>query len=442
MGNLTSLPFDRILPFNPKHSTRMYIDLNSCFATIEQQCNVFLRGKAVAVGAYETPGGCIIAPSIEAKAVGIKTGMRVKDGKLIDPRLVVVASDPDKYRAAHQRIKKLLLDYTDNIVPMSIDEFVLDLEGCPAFSKGMVQVAREIKQRILNEVGDWIRVNIGIAPNRFLAKTAAGLHKPDGLDEINVNNFMDIYSTLQLTDLCGIQKKYAVRLHQFGIYNVVDFFKADPLKLKHAFHSINGFDWYLRLKGWEVDDVVYPRRSFGNSFALGMNLSTPEKWAPILMKLVDKTAWRMRKQGFQSRGIFIGLSFKSGNHWHKGITTNKLYFYTQDIYKDMYRLLCHCPYREPVQILAESVFNLEKVQSAQLELFDDLNKKVDVIKAVDKIKAVYGQFAITPGTMMGTENIMPERVSFGGVKELLEYMNDDEIEDTDNFRDDIYPIVD
>jgi hypothetical protein len=74
-----------------------------------------------------------------------------------------------------------------------------------------------------------------------------------------------------------------------------------------------------------------------------------------------------------------------------------------------------------------------------LELFDVLNKKVAVIKAVDKIKAVYGQFAITPGTMMGTESIMPDRVSFGGVKELLEYMNDDEIEDIDNFRDDVYP---
>lgn len=436
--NLTSLPFDRILPFNPKHSTRMHIDLNSCFASVEQQANPYLRGKPVGVGAYEGPSGCIIAPSREAKAIGVKTGMRVKDGKMIAPNLIVIGSDPAKYRTIHLRIKRLLLEYTDSVDPKSIDEFVIDLEGYPSFKKGMWNVAREIKRRILDEIGDFLTVNVGISPNRFLAKTAAGLHKPDGLDEINKENYLEIYQQLKLTDLCGIDKRYAARLSQQGIYTVMDFYNASPHQLKTAFHSIVGFDWYCRLRGWEVDDVVFPRKSFGNSYALPMNLSTPEELAPILMKLVDKTGWRMRKQGYKAWGIHLSLDFRSGNFWHKGYKTGKLLYDSNDIFKELYRLLYYCPYREPVRILAECVFDLVKDEHPQLELFSDFIKKEKVVTAVDKIKERYGSYSLISGKMLGTEDIMPDRVSFGGVKELLDYMTEDDIDDINTFEDDIY----
>jgi DNA polymerase-4 len=427
------------MEFNPKHSTRMHIDLNSCFASVEQQANPFLRGKPMGVGAYETPNGCIIAPSREAKQLGIKTGMRVMDGKLISPNLVIIQSDPAKYRTIHLRLKRLLLEYTDHIEPKSIDEFVLDLEGTPSFKKGMLNVAKEIKKRILDEIGDFLTVNVGVAPNRFLAKTAAGLRKPDGLDEINISNYLQIYSKLGLTDLCGIEKKYAARLSQFGIFTVLDFYNADAKTLKYAFRSKIGYDWYLRLRGWEIDDVTFPRRSFGNSFALGTNLATPEQLAPILMKLVDKTGWRMRKQGYKANGIHLSLSFRSGNFWHRGMKLGKTLFDSRDIYKELFKMLHYCPYREPVRILAESVFDLEAIENAQLELFDDVDKKAKVVEAIDSVKEKYGSFSIMPGIMLGTEDIMPDRVSFGGVSELLEYTTEDNIDDISNFSDDIYP---
>src|SRR3990170_4541918 len=101
------------LPFNPKPSTLMHIDLNSCFATIEQQANPKLRGKPIAVAAYTTPSGCILAPSIEAKQRGVKTGMRVKDGKMLCPELIVLSPDPWKYRNVHMKLRKLLSAYTE-----------------------------------------------------------------------------------------------------------------------------------------------------------------------------------------------------------------------------------------------------------------------------------------------------------------------------------------
>src|SRR5476651_1297305 len=120
------------LPFNPKPSTIMWIDLNSCFATIEQQANPKLRGKPVAVAAYNSPAGCIVAPSVEAKRLGIKTGMRVKDGMMLCKDLIVLSPDPMKYRNVHLGLKKIFSDYTDKLTPKSIDEFVLNLEGYPA----------------------------------------------------------------------------------------------------------------------------------------------------------------------------------------------------------------------------------------------------------------------------------------------------------------------
>ena len=114
------------LPFNPKPSTIMHIDLNSCFATIEQQANPLLRNRPIAVAAYITGNGCILAPSIEAKKLGIKVGMRVREAKLLCPSLQILAPDPWKYRNIHTRLRDLISTYTADFTPKSIDEFVLN----------------------------------------------------------------------------------------------------------------------------------------------------------------------------------------------------------------------------------------------------------------------------------------------------------------------------
>ena len=139
------------MEFNSNPSCIMHIDLNSCFATIEQQANPFLRGKPVAVAAFTSPGGCILAASIEAKRIGIKTGMRVKDGRAIYSKLVVLPPDPWKYRNVHLKLRKLISDYTNDFSPKSIDEFVLNLKDYPALKDCSIKlVAQDIKRRIKN----------------------------------------------------------------------------------------------------------------------------------------------------------------------------------------------------------------------------------------------------------------------------------------------------
>jgi DNA polymerase-4 len=403
------------LPFNSKPSTIMHIDLNSCFATIEQQANPLLRGRPIAVAAYDSPKGCILAPSVEAKKLGVKVGMRVQEGRLLCPSLQILTPDPNKYRTVHHQLKKLLSQYSTQVVAKSVDEFVVHLEGFPALNQGIINVGREIKLRIKQEIGDWLTVSIGVAPNRFLAKTASNLKKPDGLEEINYQNYSEVYTNLSLTDLCGIDKNLAVRLNLVGIHTVSGFFAAPLSLLKSAFRSVCAYYWYLRLRGWEIDDVNFGRKSFGHMYSLPKPLVTPQQLSPILSKLVQKTCYRLRQNGYRTRGVHLGILYRDHNFWHQGVSTKEDLFATSDIYRLAYKLLCRSPYRLPVANLSVSCFNLVKNAALQDDLFNSVSRKASLTRAIDDINTTYGSFVITPALMLGTTDLVLDRIGFGNV---------------------------
>jgi DNA polymerase-4 len=414
------------MEFNSSPSYIMHIDLNSCFATIEQQANPFLRGKPVVVAAFNSPGGCILASSIEAKRLGIKTGMRVGDGRTICPQLVVLASDPWKYRDVHLKLRKLVSDYTNDFSPKSIDEFVLNLKDHIALEDSpMKVVAQEIKRRIKSEIGEWLTVSIGIAPNRYLAKIAAGLRKPDGLDEINKDNFLDIYSKLKLTDLTGIKQANAARLNGMGIYSVLDFYRAPVWRLRAAFHSITGLYWHSRLSGYEVDDIEFGRRSYGNSVALGKNLSKIEDLSPILARLTEKMCSRVRRDGYVASGIHLALVYKNGSWWHKGRRLSQPYFDSRDLYRAVARLLIEAlptgRQATPVLNIAVSCFGLTKSKTLQLDLFRNEIIRRNLVKAEDLINERWGNFTIGSARSFDGAKVVKDRIAFGGVKELEEF---------------------
>ncbi|MFC1624874.1 hypothetical protein ACFL15_00700 [Patescibacteria group bacterium] len=414
--NITSLEF------NPSFGFIMHLDINSCFATIEQQANPFLRGKPLVVAAYDSPGGCVIAPSIEAKKIGIRVGMRVKDVKQICPQVKVLTPDPWKYRNVHLKLREILLSYSNNLVPKSIDEFVLNLEGYPCLNKkGIFEVASEIKNRIRKEIGEWMSVSIGISTNRFLAKLASSLHKPDGLDQIKKDNFLKIYSKLGLTDLNGIKLRNSLRLNMNGIFSVLDFYNASLLDLKAAFKSINGYYWYLRLRGWEIDDFETQRRSYGNSYALPKPFSTVDELSPILSKLVEKMSFRLRKAGYKTQGVHLAIYYKDRSFWHQGVKTSKLLFNTKDIYKEIFTLLKLSSLGKPVREIFVSCFNLKKQSSSQLDLFENVLKNEKLTNCLDEINNRWGEFVVSSARLLNTKSYVPDRIAFGGVKELEEF---------------------
>lgn len=388
------------MDFNPQPSTIMHIDLNSCFATIEQQANPLLRGKSVAVAAFDSPNGCILAASVEAKRLGIKTGMRVKEGKEINPNLIVLTPDPWKYRCVHLRLKKLLLEYSPEVYPKSIDEFVLK----PYVVCSMQNVACQIKKRIKQEIGEWITVSIGISTNRYLAKIASNLKKPDGLEEINKDNFLTVYSKLKLTDLTGIKEANAVRLNAMGIYTVLDFYNS-----RHDFY------WYQRLRGFEVDSFSSRRGSYGNSVAIGKSVTSFEEVGPILCHLVEKMAKRLRSAGYKAYGVHLALFYKNGSFWHKGESFKTPLFSSQDFFARAASLVKETSCSFPVGNIAVSAFNLVKTNSLQLEIFEDVEKKNSLTNALDEINERWGDFVVKPAVILKSKQEILDRIAFGSV---------------------------
>ncbi len=406
--------------FNPGPVNVMHIDLNSCFATIEQQANPLLRGKPVAVGAYTSPNGCILAASVEAKRLGIKTGMRVRDGVNLCPKLIVLPPDPEKYRFINHRLQALLRQYSAYLSVESIDEIVLKIADR---RKEIVDIAKEIKYRIKNEIGEWLTVSIGIAPNRYLAKVASELHKPDGLDSITRENIEEVLATLSLTDLCGIKEGNSRRLRCAGISSAIAFYKATPQVLVQAFHSKVGWQWWQRLHGYE-DGVMYkefedegtPQKTFGQSFALGkFRMSRdPQVWK-ILTQLVVKMTRRLRSDGFTACGISVSCLFADYSYWNKNKTVQEPIYSDRDVLPITRILLQEAP-QKAIKIIAVTSFALSRAGTGQLPLWDTGQKKRAMVDALDSISNRWGEFTVVPGSMLGMEQKVLDRIAFGRVR--------------------------
>lgn len=409
------------LPINNAEPLIMHIDLNSCYAIIEQQANRLIRNKPVGVAAYTTPRGFIIASSYEAKRQGIKL-MRIMDAKQIDPSIIILPPDPEKYFDAHHRFKRVLERYTDLVTPKSIDEFIVDFQGSSVVREGrsMVDVGYQIKEEIKEALGEYVTVNIGIAPNRFLAKLAAGMDKPDGLTVIRGEEVYNIYGQLDLMDLPGINYRYKARLNLAHIFTAIDFLEAPIHKLKgEVFKSIVGYYWYLRLRGHEIDAQKFPIRSFGNDFAIREWTYDREQIERYVMKLSEKTGRRLRHHDYQAHGVYLGLSFQDGSWWGKGKKSKAPIYSTQEIYVNLMRLFHLVVFPAKCTHVNIAVFNVEPASPVQLGLFDGtrLDTK-SLARAADAINDRYGEFTITPATMANMQHIIIKRVPFGSVRDI------------------------
>jgi DNA polymerase-4 len=381
------------------------------------------RNKPVAVAAYDSPRGMVIAASYEAKAKGIKLGVNVGEARVIDPNVIVLMPDPKKYRYAHSLFKEALSPYTDLIKAKSIDEFVIDFKNSPSFRQGrdLIDVGYEIKHRVKDYVGSYVTVNVGIGTNRFWAKTAAGLNKPDGLNTMDHQNAMDIYRKLELTDLTGINYRYEARLNRVGIRTSLQFLDASQDKLKkQVFHSIVGNQWYARLRGYEVDNVDWGRKSIGHTYTIGRKTADREELAQLLMKLCYKVGRRMRKQGFCARGIHLSLAFRNRQWWGKSHDTHAIMYSNQDIFFHAHQLMAQIIIPDLATNIAVSVYGLELIEPEQLSIFGGtrLDQKA-LTGAEDDINNRYGEFTVMPAIMAGMEDLILERIAFGSVKDYL-----------------------
>lgn len=410
------------IPINPAEPLTMHVDLNSAFATSEQQANPLLRGRPVGVTANMSEGGCIISPSIEAKALGVKVGFRVKDAKRLVPNIVIITPDPDKYYHVHRCFRDIFRSYSPHVEPLSIDEAVIKFDGTLGIhKKSLEEIGLEIKQRMRDEIGEWISCNVGIGTNYFLAKLAASLHKPDGLDIITHENLRDVYSQVTLKDLTGINVGNSFRLEFAGIYTPLQFLDAPIWKLwKEVFQSINGYHWYYRIRGYEVDNLSFKRKTYGQTYALHHFTDDTKELSKLMMKLCEKMGRRLRRSGQYACGIHVWTGYRGFPGWHEGKKYKTVLYATQDLHAKAMHLLSHRPRGLKVTHIGVTCYDLHILEPQPPQLFETEDmKKIRIAKALDAVNDRYGEYTSHSATMHGLDDQIIKRVPFHATADTL-----------------------
>jgi DNA polymerase-4 len=387
----------------------LLVDMNSFFASVEQQANPFLRGKPMGVAVSPHPSSCLIATSKEAKAKGIKNGISVYKAQKIYPKIIVVESEPEKYREVSRAANRIFSDYSDLVEPYSIDESFLDLHNSKL---NPLEVGALIKKRIRQEVGEWLTCSVGIGENKFLAKLASDMEKPDGLTVIWREQLAEIYKQKKLSDLWGINRGWTKRLAKLNITNPGQLLNYPVQNLISMFGK-PGFEIWERVNGLEYDEVSNtenPPKSFGHSWVLNFRTTKKEKLKIVILRLAEKAARRMRREGFIAHGIYLSVLLVDGSYLHK---SHKLKFFVEtglELYHEALKMWKFWDFHAEAQHIAVG-FTYLSPKVSQLQLFP--NKVETLTPVLDRINDKYGEFAIRSGLLTETADFAPDAIAFG-----------------------------
>lgn len=286
----------------------MFLDLNSFFASCEQEDYPDLRGEPVIVVPCDSDYTCAIAASYEAKAYGVKTGTKVHEAKrIIGKRLRIVPARHKLYRQYHDRVIEEVVKYTPIRKIWSIDEFDSRLMERHRSREGAMALSEQIKKGLHNNVGRCIRASIGFAPNSYLGKIATDLQKPDGLVILEGKDLPHAISHLELRDLCGIGANMEKRLFKAGVRSVMDLWNCSPKQARQIWHSVGGERFWYNLHGVAIPETETERNCIGHSRVLDTNLRDHDSAFQIMRRLTSKAVQRMRREGFMTRHLSLSV---------------------------------------------------------------------------------------------------------------------------------------
>jgi len=382
----------------------MHLDLNAFFASVEQQANPDLQGKAIAVvgGGGRT---VITTSSYEARAKGVKTGMAKWEALRACPELIIVVGDNRKYTYTSSRIMAMMHDYTPLVEVFSIDEAWLDVTHSLSIFGTPERIAYLLKARILESFG--LRCSIGIAPNKLLAKLASDMKKPDGLTVIKPEDVTRVLEGLPIQELCGVGKKMQRHLNMMSIYTCGELGRCDVARLTRKFGILGGV--YKNMGMGRDDSHVVPMeesdevKSVGHSMTLRRDVSDRADILKYLLQLSEMVGRRARRYEVSGKTIHLHIRFAD---FYSGVgkqTTISSYInLSEDIYKTAVSILDTLELPQPIRQLGVRLTNL-KYAAEQLSLFREVQKKSDAIKAMDSINDRFGEFRVTFGSLLATE---------------------------------------
>lgn len=383
--------------------TIMLVDMNAFFASVEQACNPFLRGKPLLVGGAPGTRSVVAAASYEARPYGIHSGMSIKEALELCPEAIAIGGDAKKYKHASDQIARIFMDYTDHVERYSIDECFIDITATQDMFGGAVNVAKEMKRRIYSEVG--LKCSAGIGPNRMLAKLASGMQKPDGLTEIKREDVKALLENLPVAKLHGVGRRLEYRLERLGIKTAGELGKVPIHILKREFGVVCGNTLHNMGNGIDPTPVTPDHsqpdiKSVGHSYTLSRNTHDPKILAKQLLRLSEMVGRRLRAQGYAGRTVTVGVRYSD---MHGGCQQKALSEYIDDgyvIYQAALPILHKWMQdKRAIRLIGVSISNLAK-GIHQMNIFTDPHAR-DLLKTLDAINDKYGESTIKRASLIG-----------------------------------------
>ena len=417
----------------------LFVDMNSYFASVEQNDRPELRGRPIAIVPMMADTTCCIAASYEAKAVGVKTGTMVGDAKRMCPGLVLVEARHEIYVKYHHRIVEAVESCLPVTAVLSIDEMACRLMGRERPLLAAMELGRRVKARIQEQVGPMMRSSVGLATNRYLAKVASDMEKPDGMVALPLDILPEALRQLTLRDLPGIGARTEKRLNEKGIHTMQELLALDCEQAGQLWGSVWGERLWHWLQGEDFDMAETEHmKSLSHQHVLAPEMRTPEKAWAVAHKLLHKAAMRLRAADLWagSIGLAIGFAVPRGEKtpvsrfgvptrgWKGELRLGEC----QDnptLIAALRRLWDSRPagaeFEHPY-FIGVSLNGLVPDRLHTLNLFEgteDEQSRARLLEAMDALNNKYGMSTLAPATMLTAFKAAPTRIAFHSIPELF-----------------------
>lgn len=376
----------------------IHIDMDAFFAAVEQRDNEELRGRPVIIGGVGNRG-VVATASYEARRFGVHSAMSMVEARRRCPEGVFLPCNHGKYSQVSAELNHIFAEFSPMVEPLSLDEAFLDVSGMEQLYADPKQIACCIKKRIKEQLG--LTASAGVASNKFLAKLASDLQKPDGLVVIRPGEEQAILRELPITRMWGVGEATEQILKKMGIYTIGQLAKADVVRL--AQHCGQVAYAIHRLAHGQDDRLVTPEmepKSIGNEVTFPIDIKTLSQIETELLALSEKVGRRLRQHGYSGRTITVKIRFAS----FKTITRSKTLLeptsFDEVLYKTAMDFCRQISLHEGIRLLGVTVSNLQS-GSGQLSLFtQEDNKRTAVYEAVDKLRNKFGESIVTKGRLL------------------------------------------
>lgn len=387
----------------------LYVDFNSYFASVEQQLNPALRGKPVAVVPVETDATSAIAASYEAKAFGVKTGTPIYEAKRKCPGLICVLANHEHYVAYHHRIREEVERHIPVSAVCSIDEVACRLMDNENSRERASAIALSIKAGLARNVGEYVRCSIGIAPNKYLAKVATDLHKPDGLTVLATQDIAQRLPGLKLRDLPGVGHNMEHRILMAGINSVEQLLTLDASQMRKIWGSVWGERMWFFLRGVDLPELETHRSTIGHSHVMAPELRDPARARYVARRLTLKAASRLRRMGYYASMLTFAARLENGQRLegaeHCFRAQDSMTFIT--LLDRIWHRIVRRSGQARIKKVSMALHGLVPADALQPELLPTLEKAEmekraraeNMSRALDKINHRFGRDSVTLGMM-------------------------------------------